>query len=177
MGESDSLTIKPRKKEGESSYDHGRHIFRFAFEAILGESRVYRKARSSECDRSFNSSVPRSHASTLFSELDVTDISLLSVVALPVFSSDLDVVESNIPVFGAASQQLIPLASFATENLAPKSRHGRLLASSGRRSMDRVKLEAMGLLPPRMGASTTTCLPPTPAFLLGPPVALPGNAA
>ena len=98
--ESEALTIRPAKGQGESQPEANngnvRSGFRFAFEHILEESRVYRMARASECDLSFNSSIPRSHAWTVFSELTLTDISMLSMIALPIYKSDLNVDGANL---------------------------------------------------------------------------------
>lgn len=59
------------------------------FEKILFSSRVYHKARNHTSDVSFRSSIAPSHAWTALSDLSLSDISNLSVVALPIQSNDL----------------------------------------------------------------------------------------
>ena len=63
--------------------------FRFAFENILEASRVYRKAHPNECDMSFRSSIARSRAWSSLSDLSLAQISIISVIALPVYPSDI----------------------------------------------------------------------------------------
>ena len=63
--------------------------FRFAFESILEASRVYRKAHPNECDMSFRSSIARSRAWSSLSDLSLAQISIISVIALPVYPSDI----------------------------------------------------------------------------------------
>lgn len=62
---------------------------RFSFDSDLQSSRVYRMARSEECDRSFDSSIVRTHAWSVFSGLSLADISVLAVIALPLCSNDI----------------------------------------------------------------------------------------
>lgn len=73
-----------------ASHDHGdskpskRASIRmrpFAFEEILNTSRPYLQIKRQSVDYSFHSSVPRSHA---WSYLSLSDVSCLSVVALPI---------------------------------------------------------------------------------------------
>ena len=64
-------------------------IIQFAFENILEQSRVYRKtAHVLECDRSFASSAGRSHAWSAFTGYSLADISVLSVIAMPLTGVD-----------------------------------------------------------------------------------------
>ncbi|KAK3312912.1 hypothetical protein B0H66DRAFT_569177 [Apodospora peruviana] len=61
----------------------------FAFENILQESWVYRRNERNECDASFVSSVQRSHAWSVFSGYSLADISILSVIAMPITLRDI----------------------------------------------------------------------------------------
>ena len=64
-------------------------ITRFAFESTLDASRVYRRAqRGDKCDVSFTTSLARTHAWSVFSGLSIADISVLSVIALPLYLED-----------------------------------------------------------------------------------------
>ncbi|KAH7341164.1 hypothetical protein BKA66DRAFT_544045 [Pyrenochaeta sp. MPI-SDFR-AT-0127] len=59
------------------------------FERILEVSRVYRRATNCATDASFHSSVVRSHAWTVLSGISLSDISVISVIGLPIQSIDL----------------------------------------------------------------------------------------
>jgi hypothetical protein len=61
----------------------------FAFERVLKASRVYRRAKRPTDDRSFRSSIPLSHAWTALSDISLSDISAISVVALPLAETDI----------------------------------------------------------------------------------------
>jgi hypothetical protein len=58
------------------------------FETVLNASRVYRRAEPNETDMSFRSSVVRSHAWTALSGGSLADISVISVIALPLTSDE-----------------------------------------------------------------------------------------
>lgn len=62
---------------------------RFAFDADLESSRVYRMARNDCCDRSFVSSAIRTNAWSTFSGISLADISVISIVALPLYPGDI----------------------------------------------------------------------------------------
>ncbi|KAH6627481.1 hypothetical protein F5144DRAFT_603745 [Chaetomium tenue] len=67
----------------------GGRAIQFAFERILEQSRVYRKTdRYQECDRSFVSTAQRSRAWSVFSGYSLADISVLSVIAMPLTVMD-----------------------------------------------------------------------------------------
>ena len=68
----------------------GGRAIQFAFENILEQSRVYRRTEKyEECDRSFASTAQRSHAWSVFSGYSLADISVLSVIAMPLTMLDL----------------------------------------------------------------------------------------
>ncbi len=60
----------------------------FDFESDLEASRPYRRAQRDTVDFSFRSSVAHSNAWSLFSELSLSDVSLMSVIALPVYADE-----------------------------------------------------------------------------------------
>jgi hypothetical protein len=65
-------------------------IPRFAFENILERSRVIQKsARAQESDRSFTSSAIRSDAWSVFTGYSLAQLSVLSVIAIPISKADI----------------------------------------------------------------------------------------
>ncbi|KAG4253113.1 hypothetical protein FPRO03_07073 [Fusarium proliferatum] len=64
-------------------------ISKFDFEDDLESSRVYRRAVRESMDFSFRSSITRSHNWSVFSGLSLSDISIISVIALPVYQDDI----------------------------------------------------------------------------------------
>ena len=82
--------------------------FRHAFEGDLESSRVYRRTRFYPTDRdTFMSSIARTHAWSIFSGLSLSEISIVSVIALPLLLSEISNrghYEAELPQLG----QLIP---------------------------------------------------------------------
>ncbi|KAI8650923.1 DH domain-containing protein [Fusarium keratoplasticum] len=64
-------------------------LSKFDFEDDLESSRVYRRAQRDTMDFSFRSSVAPSNIWSIFSGLSLGDISIISVVALPVYQEDI----------------------------------------------------------------------------------------
>lgn len=64
-------------------------VSKFDFEDDLELSRVYRRAVRETMDFSFRSSIARSHNWSVFSGLSLGDISILSVIALPLYQGDI----------------------------------------------------------------------------------------
>lgn len=65
---------------------------KFAFESVLEQSRVYRNSACyDKCDRSFTTKTTarRTHAWSIFSGYSLAEISLLSVIAMPLLVSDI----------------------------------------------------------------------------------------
>ncbi|VUC35616.1 unnamed protein product [Clonostachys rosea] len=83
-------------------------VARFAFEAALESSRAYRRAPKWDLDDvSFRSSVMNPHAWSLFSRmscLSLGDVSRISVIALPLFSTDLR--NSQHYQFGSTEEEI-----------------------------------------------------------------------
>jgi hypothetical protein len=61
---------------------------RFAFDDDLKSSRVYRMAKHDSCNYSLVNSVTRTQTWSIFSGLSLADISIISVVALPLYPED-----------------------------------------------------------------------------------------
>ncbi|GAB1316093.1 LIM zinc-binding domain-containing protein [Madurella fahalii] len=84
----------------------GGGLIKFAFENILEQSRVYRKnANQLECDRSFVSSAQRSHAWSAFSGYSLADISVISVIAMPL--TTLDIANGKYYLIHTADESLV----------------------------------------------------------------------
>ncbi|KAF4345562.1 Ras family other [Fusarium beomiforme] len=64
-------------------------LFEFEFERDLKSSRVYRKAKRDTMDFSARSSVARTHAWSSLSGISLSDISHISVLALPLYAEDI----------------------------------------------------------------------------------------
>ncbi|ORX94454.1 ras family-domain-containing protein [Clohesyomyces aquaticus] len=64
-------------------------IRQFEFAADLESSRVYRKAQSPADDKSFRSSIALSHAWSALSDVSLSEISVITTVALPISLRDL----------------------------------------------------------------------------------------
>lgn len=69
-----NLTTDPKSRGSHS-----------AFEVDLSHSRVYKRTQPYECDVSFTSSVVRTHCWSILSGLSLSQISSISVIALPVY--------------------------------------------------------------------------------------------
>ncbi|KAM5358563.1 hypothetical protein ACJZ2D_015177 [Fusarium nematophilum] len=64
-------------------------LFEFGFEHDLKASRVYRRAKRDTMDFSVRSSVARTHAWSIFSGISLSNISEISVLALPLYADDI----------------------------------------------------------------------------------------
>lgn len=64
-------------------------VYELPFERDLKESRVYRRAKRDTMDGSVRSSVGRTHTWSVFSGLSLSNISDISVIALPIYAEDL----------------------------------------------------------------------------------------
>jgi hypothetical protein len=63
--------------------------YRTGFEVDLGTSRVYRRTGRFKSDVSFTSSAIRSHAWSIFSGLSLSEVSMLSAIALPLYLNEI----------------------------------------------------------------------------------------
>lgn len=92
-------------------------VFRsvFEFESDLEASRVYRRVQRSTMDFSFRSSVAHTHAWSLLSGRSLADVSVLSVIALPL---DLEDVANRHHYIDASDHQLACMTK--EESSAPK---------------------------------------------------------
>ncbi|KAI1283593.1 Pleckstrin homology domain-containing protein [Xylaria sp. FL0933] len=78
----------------------------FEFESDLEASRVYRRAKRDTMDFSFRTSIARTHAWSIWSGCSLADVSVLSVIALPL---DLEDVTNSHHYMGYSQQQLFPV--------------------------------------------------------------------
>lgn len=72
-----------------SEKGHQSKVPRLPFERILEQSWVYRRNQHNSCDCSFISSAERSHTWSVFSGYSLADVSILSVIAMPLTTMDL----------------------------------------------------------------------------------------
>ncbi|KAI0517469.1 hypothetical protein F5B22DRAFT_106267 [Xylaria bambusicola] len=91
------------------------------FEKDLKSSRVYRQVRRETMDFSFRSSVARTHAWSLLSSYSLADLSVLSVIALPL---DLEEVTNSHHYIDISEQ---PLASPIEEEPFPRTHESSLI--------------------------------------------------
>jgi hypothetical protein len=93
------------------------------FETVLKASRVYRRAEPNETDMSFRSSVARSHAWSALSGLSLAEISVISVIALPLSSKEVKAMyqfllpDNEAPRRGALNRALSALTLARTRRL------------------------------------------------------------
>jgi cell division control protein 24 len=68
----------------------GTELSSFDFENDLETSRVYRRAQRDTMDFSFRSSTVQTHAWSQFSGLSLSDVSIISAIALPMYAEQLE---------------------------------------------------------------------------------------
>ncbi|KAF4434117.1 hypothetical protein FACUT_7969 [Fusarium acutatum] len=85
-------------------------IYKFDFEDDLESSHVYRRALRETMDYSIRSSVARSYNWSVFSDLSLEDISIMSFIALPVYQDDI----TNAEHYDFGEE-----ATFISETLGP----------------------------------------------------------
>lgn len=83
----------------------------FNYEEDLEASHVYRRAQRDTMDFSFRSSIARTNAWSTFSGLSLADVSVMAVIALPVYQEDLK--NANHYDFGDGSQPIAVAAAAA----------------------------------------------------------------
>jgi len=66
------------------------------FEVTLGQTRVYARVQSNDCDISFTSSAIRTNALSSLSDLSSNDTSVISVLTLPISWKEVDSIESHL---------------------------------------------------------------------------------
>ncbi|KAK0647157.1 hypothetical protein B0T16DRAFT_414757 [Cercophora newfieldiana] len=87
----------------------------FEFEDHLKTSGPYRRAKRDTMDFSFRSSVARSHVWSIFSGLSLGDISVMSVIALPVYADE--ITNSHHYEFGGQRSSVLPFTETPTRPL------------------------------------------------------------
>jgi cell division control protein 24 len=98
------------------STDTNIDLSKFDFEDDLESSRVYRRAQRETMDFSFRSSIARSRSWSVFSGLSLSDVSVLSVIALPIHSDD--ITNAHHYHFGETAPMGLPQESNSTEATA-----------------------------------------------------------
>ncbi|KAI0506317.1 hypothetical protein F5B22DRAFT_455808 [Xylaria bambusicola] len=93
----------------------------FEFESDLEASPVYRRVKRDTMDFSFRSSVARTHAWSIFSGRSLADVSVLSVIALPL---DVEEVTNKHHYINTCGQQMTPVVEGITNTPKPKSLRG-----------------------------------------------------
>jgi len=95
-GASDAGTIIPSMVERSAGRDwlagrtaHNLVVRRFDFDDDLANSRVYRRNRKNDSNSSFATSAHYVHSWSIFSGLSLADISVISVISLPLNSEDI----------------------------------------------------------------------------------------
>lgn len=89
----------------------------FDFETDLEASRPYRRAHRDTMDFSFRSSVAHSDAWSVFSGLSLSDVSILSVIALPIYADEIG--NANHYAFGSRPPAPSPLPAPAVSDSEP----------------------------------------------------------
>lgn len=83
-GAEKSAPDEPHRFEPSDRFYH-----QYSFEIDLDASRVYKRTQSYESDTSFTGSAVRTHAWSVLSGLSLSQISLVSAIALPVYSYEI----------------------------------------------------------------------------------------
>jgi len=81
--------LTPEQSPSEASGRNRRSLFDLSFEKDLIASRVYRRIKRDTMDFSMRSSVARSNGWSIFSGMSLSNISEISVLALPILPSDI----------------------------------------------------------------------------------------
>jgi hypothetical protein len=83
----------PNKRDSRTSSPFSNNFqataFHYSFEIDLNTSRVYRRTEPYESDVSFTSSNVRTHAWSIFSGMSLSEISVVSALALPLYAYDI----------------------------------------------------------------------------------------
>jgi hypothetical protein len=106
ISEADKSTIAPDALDlneiGLKSFDFQLDTVELSYEDDLKLSRVYSRTQLYESDVSFTSSAVRTHAWSVYSGLSLAEASVISAIALPLYSHDIS--NSQWYKFGEASQ-------------------------------------------------------------------------
>jgi hypothetical protein len=77
------------RESSQFSNDFQVTTFQYSFEIDLNTSRVYQRTEPYESDVSFTSSNVRTHAWSVFSGMSLSEISMISALALPLYAHDI----------------------------------------------------------------------------------------
>lgn len=84
-----------------SAHREGNVVSTFEFQSDLEASRVYRRAQRDTMDFSFCSSIAHTSAWSIFSGFSLSDVSIISAIALPLYQEDI----SNAQHYGFGERQ------------------------------------------------------------------------
>lgn len=98
------VTVQPSTSVSNGISAIATSSFHFDIEQALQESRAYRMVTRDTCDNSFVSSAFRTNAWPVYSGLTLANISVISVLALPLFASDI----SNPQYYNFGTRTLEP---------------------------------------------------------------------
>lgn len=167
-GETETITanISGSDKLNSDKFKFDAIELQFAFESDLNTSRVYKRTQLYASDVSFTSSAVRTHAWSMFSGLSLAQVSIISAVALPLYSHEIS--NSQWYNFGstiqAYQQRAIPVEkeqsllnktnqgedeNIGTGNRIPEIRLGSLLStlsSATQRKAERVALYKIAIM-------------------------------
>lgn len=127
----DAATITPNDRVVPDKFTSGitgSQDSRFTFEEDLEASRVYTRTQLYKEDVSFTTSAVRTHAWSVFSGLSLAEVSVISVIALPIYADDIS--NSRWYTFGEA--WINGLEEVAPDKVVPPL-HTAVTKSSGPR--------------------------------------------
>jgi cell division control protein 24 len=99
----DSTIARTNNTSQLSTPPDRKEVSDFDFENDLGASRVYRRAQRDTMDFSFRSSIAHTNAWSIFSGLSLSDISIISAIALPLYPEEIE----NAQHYGLAGPQIV----------------------------------------------------------------------
>jgi hypothetical protein len=99
---------------GFDGFDFQFTTIQLSFEDDLKTSRVYSRTQVYESDVSYTSSAVRTHAWSIFSGLSLAEVSIISAIALPIYSHEIS--NSQWYSFGEAQQASPPQTSTIKED-------------------------------------------------------------
>ncbi|KAK0649701.1 hypothetical protein B0T16DRAFT_492280 [Cercophora newfieldiana] len=154
-------TVRCREEEGKEESENASifrrrsavsppfsgNTIRYAFENILQRSWVYRRNdRRHECDISFASTTQRSHTWSVFTGYSLADISVLSVIAMPITIMDVENGHYYTTKLNSDAGNAPPTAALGIEML-PKAPKQREVFKSRRRRRPTIAVDQQAFQP------------------------------
>jgi hypothetical protein len=129
--------LESSKKSSEGSA--GEVISPRDFETVLEKTRVYARVQSNDCDISFTSSAIRNTAWSMLSGLSLNDISVISVLALPLSLEEVESIGSQLTFASILSRAQEPalLNSHNSQLFSSSVEHETLLRPTARGPVER----------------------------------------